>query len=249
MIYLRQQNLIFLKTRKTASTSIEVALSANAGEGDILTPLAGQAEVMRLKAPYRSAQNWARSKDTEAAYIKHVRKGRGKGVLKALHGRRMDALMDRDRLFANHMPAARARAALGGSAFDRATKIAAVRHPFEVIVSFAWMNHDPSRPFAESVDKVLALDVPMNHEIYEVGGKPVAQHFVRYEHLKDDLAALEARFDLQLLEHLPLTKHKLRQDKSPARAQLTGAQQRDIQLRYWPEFERFAYDPGGHGYR
>ena len=38
MIFLRAANLLFVKPHKTASTSVEIALSCMAGDGDIVTP-------------------------------------------------------------------------------------------------------------------------------------------------------------------------------------------------------------------
>lgn len=241
MIFLRRQNLIFLKTRKTAGTSLEVAFSTNAGPRDILTPISGKAEAMRMAAPFRPAQNWADDECVEADYLTHVRQGRGKGPQRVAICADMAARMDGARVFANHSTAARVRQTLGRAVFDRAQKVTAVRHPYEVVVSHAWMSHDPVGNFAASVDRVLAHNPQGNFAIYSLGGKYVADHFIRYEHLHDDIAHLEQAFGLSLLAHLPMTKHKSRLDRSPAKNQLTPQQRRDIQTRDDAEFALFGH--------
>ena len=49
MLYLKEPNLIFVKSRKTAGTSVEIALSMSAQTGDIVTRLALPDELLRQK--------------------------------------------------------------------------------------------------------------------------------------------------------------------------------------------------------
>jgi hypothetical protein len=93
MIVSHKHKFIFLKTKKTAGTSIELALSPFCGDSDILVPLARAEETLRM---VRGAQNWK------------------------LHGwwrserpiwqRRWFKFNAQDYGFYNHMPAAKARA-------------------------------------------------------------------------------------------------------------------------------------------
>ena len=57
MIISHEQQFIFLKTRKTAGTSIELALSDLCGARDIITPLLPRDDEA-LRANGRGAQNW-----------------------------------------------------------------------------------------------------------------------------------------------------------------------------------------------
>ncbi|HEX5931925.1 MAG TPA: hypothetical protein VFY74_09285, partial [Methyloceanibacter sp.] len=56
MIISHEHKFIFLKTKKTAGTSIELALSELCGPDDIIAPLTKIDEALRASA--RGAQNW-----------------------------------------------------------------------------------------------------------------------------------------------------------------------------------------------
>lgn len=56
MILSHEHKFIFLRTKKTAGTSIELALSELCGPDDIITPLTREDEARR--AARRGAQNW-----------------------------------------------------------------------------------------------------------------------------------------------------------------------------------------------
>lgn len=58
MIVSHRYRFIFLKTRKTAGTSIEVALSRLMGEADIITPIGREDEAVRSQLGYRGPQNF-----------------------------------------------------------------------------------------------------------------------------------------------------------------------------------------------
>jgi hypothetical protein len=59
MIASFSRNFIFLKTRKTGGTSIEMALAPHCAPGDIVTPLAPSDERARIAGGAIQARNYA----------------------------------------------------------------------------------------------------------------------------------------------------------------------------------------------
>lgn len=58
MIISHQHKFIFIKTKKTAGTSIEIALSKICGDADIITPITPEDENTRMALGYRGPQNY-----------------------------------------------------------------------------------------------------------------------------------------------------------------------------------------------
>src|SRR5258706_13533067 len=58
MIISHVYKFIFIKTNKTAGTSIEIALSRFCGDDDVITPISQEDEAIRRSLGYRGPQNY-----------------------------------------------------------------------------------------------------------------------------------------------------------------------------------------------
>ncbi|GAA0689798.1 hypothetical protein GCM10009022_10130 [Vreelandella titanicae] len=65
MVFLNNEKIIFLKTRKVAGTSFEMALSRYAKAGDIITPISPDDERARKELGFASCQNYMNQNGTQ----------------------------------------------------------------------------------------------------------------------------------------------------------------------------------------
>jgi hypothetical protein len=187
MIVSHKHRFIFLKTKKTAGTSIELALSAVCGRDDIITPLA-QPEDEPLRQGL-APQNWRRPGLVPAAW-------RGMAELFNLSRKAVD--------FHEHIKAEKARRFLGERVWNSYFKFAVERNPWDRQVSY-WqfkMRKLGAKPMT------LAEFLETHHanlnsaNIYSLDGRLAVDHLVRYEHLAGDLdhvlshLGIDARLDL-----------------------------------------------------
>jgi hypothetical protein len=205
MIVSHEHKFIFLKTKKTAGTSIELALSALCGDADIITPLTETDEALRANS--RGAQNWRR----------HGWWGSPRPFLK----RRFLKFTAEDYGFYNHMPAEQARALLNDEAVWRSYfKFAFDRNPWDRQVS--WYHHRYRRkaappPFPAFIhsDRRARLN---NYEIYSIGGEVAVDFLGRFENLEGDLAHALSQVGLELDNKLPRAKTTFRRNDAPYRS-------------------------------
>ncbi|MEL6322721.1 MAG: hypothetical protein AAFQ84_00655 [Pseudomonadota bacterium] len=176
MIVLHQHKLIFLKTRKTAGTSIEVFLGKHRRPGDIITaidpPIEGHMPQNQLGffnplTDARPAGPWPRRARTIASIVRQRRR------------------------YYNHMPAHELRRRLPSAVWTAYRKIAVERNPWDKTVSmYRMLKHDRGR--AVSLEDVIDHYAPLNAPIYidPVTGDQLVDDLVHYETLTDGLARI-----------------------------------------------------------
>lgn len=174
MIVSHEHKFIFLKTKKTAGTSIELALTELCGPEDVITPLTEIDEARRANG--RGPQNWRL----------HGWWGSPRPLLK----RRWFKFTAADYGFYNHMPAAEARARIGDKVWQSYFKFAFDRNPWDRQISwyFYKTKTKASRPSFESFMASRRRAYVDNHEIYMEGGALAVDFLGRYETLEADLA-------------------------------------------------------------
>jgi len=181
MIALLSRNLLFIKTRKTASTSVEVALSRFATDRDVLTPLSPADENLRKSLGYSGAQNW------ENPWVGSSRTSISAG----------DEIDSQHSAY-NHMSLVEAAQFLGETV-DSLHVVSVVRNPWERVISRYYYNR--SEPM-KSVDGFRAwlLKNPSviaeNEKQLESAENSNSIQYLRFESLSRDAARLASRFSL-----------------------------------------------------
>jgi hypothetical protein len=197
MIISHEHKFIFLKTKKTAGTSIELALSGMCGPEDIIPPITETDEALRV--PGSKPRNW----------VVHNWWQSPRPLLK----RGWFKSVPQDYGFYNHMSASEARALLNDdNIWNSYFKFAFDRNPWDRQVSayhFRFRNKDNPPPFGEYVksDKRARLN---NYEIYSLDGEVCVDFLGRFEALEQDFKRALAQIGLRYDRSLPRAKSGIR---------------------------------------
>ena len=179
MIVSFEHKFIFVKTAKTAGTSIEIALSKYCGDLDILTPLVPKDEEQRLRHAQRGCQNYLvpYSKYTVGQFWLAMRLGR-RAALK------------------NHDSLSMVKRLFGVNPQDFFV-FAVERDPLTKLRSLSdyWGEGDEFRRDPESwLNKRKNFRKPQGWELYTEGDRIVADRIFDFENLDELLEDLNARF-------------------------------------------------------
>lgn len=215
MIASFSRGFIFVKTKKTGGTSVEIVLSSWCSGADICTPI------------------YAEDEKTRAEY----------------GGRAMNFLgPDGERLYFDHMPAAKIKAALP-ELWERAYKFTVERHPYEKVLSRAWWNigrrgGDPDKELAAEIDLAIKnRSSYYNFPRYTIDGELAVDEVIPYEQLHERLAAIADKLGTTLPATLPRAKGRFRRDRRPAAEILTAEQKERIYHDTKPEFDLLGFQP------
>lgn len=195
MIVSHRHRFIFLKTSKTASTSVEIALSKYCGEQDVITPISPEDERKRQALGYPGPRNFILIEPPDS----------GAGPRKPRRYRR-------------HMRAARVRKLLPPGVWESYYKFCVVRNPWDRLVSmYFWRTRNSD---TGSIDSFLADGMPRNLrrfgiDIYTIDGTVVVDRLCRFDHLEQDLEEVRKTIGLPSPLELPLAKTGIRPSGTP----------------------------------
>jgi hypothetical protein len=201
MIVSHARRFIFIKTSKTAGTSVEMQLSKFCGPDDIVTPgMESKDPKYAQYADSRRPRNLAMPLH-RAAYVslpipplifakKHIRPRR---------------------TFYDHMPAFRIRRALPGFIWKSYFKFTVVRNPYDRAVSqYFWNNRNDVAPTKDAINDYILTEIKphllTNWYMYALGDKVLVDDFVRYEDLEAGLRAAMDRLNIREPLTLPHAK-------------------------------------------
>jgi hypothetical protein len=202
MILSHEHKFIFLRTKKTAGTSIELALSDLCGPDDVITPLTREDEARR--AGRRGAQNWRlhswwkSPRLLKSAWFKFSAKDYG---------------------FYNHMKAAEMRAHIDPAVWRSYFKFAFERNPWDRQVSLYYHRYreEDERPdFATFIHKDKKAHIN-NFGVYSIDGNLAVDFLGRFETLEKDLRFALDHVGLSTAQALPDAKTRFRPGSVPYR--------------------------------
>jgi sulfotransferase famil protein len=175
MIVSHEHKFIFLKTKKTAGTAIEAALSQLCGKLDVITPYREESEQDRKGLP---PQNYR---------IDHPLKPKRPLWRRLLL--RPERYYHHSVGFYEHMPASRVRDYVGEEVWRSYFKFAFDRNPWDRQVSwYLYKTKSKSlRPSFEHFMSKRARAYVANYAIYTLDGALAVDFVGRYESLEEDL--------------------------------------------------------------
>src|SRR3954452_24383682 len=140
-------NFVFIKTKKTGGTAVEVTLGAFCGPVDIITPLGPHDELLRATGHQLVCRNFASDPVVEQELKQAVIDENKNAYTKAR--RRCE--------FYAHMRASEIRARLDADFWQNAYKITVEPRPYEKVVSgaFFYRSLRQDTPFTEFLDRFV----------------------------------------------------------------------------------------------
>lgn len=229
MIISHHHKFIFLKTTKTAGTSIEIALSKFCGPADIITPITKEDEKIRHDLGYPGPQN----------YLAPPWKYGIKDIANLVFKKR------KKRSYYNHIPASAVRPQIGEKIWDSYFKFCVERNPWDRAVSFYyWKNRaEPRIPFSEYAGSNAPVILKKNgFGIYTIDGGVVVDKVCCFENLAEDLDAVRLRLGIPEKLELPRAKSRFRKDHATYHENYADAERARIAEIFAEEIRLFGYE-------
>ena len=206
MILSHDWRFLFLKTRKTASTSVEIALSSICGPLDVITPIVPEDEAVRFESTGRTAQN----------HLLGHRPPPAPGTRPADHFQQPSPPYRLHTKLVHHLRATQVRSVVGERIWNGYFRFTIERDPFGRLEShYFWGTQRAKVPV--SFSQWLRSDLPRNtrnRDIYFDGDQLSVDFIIDFAHLESDLQLLTQTLGWSPLAPLPRTKHHTRRGRT-----------------------------------
>ena len=230
MIISHKYKFIFIKTNKTAGTSIEIALSRFCGDKDIIARISHD-EAIRQELGYRGPQNYIKP---FSQYTLHNWK------MFLREGKRLEYL--------KHDPAARVRALVGTGIWNNYYKFCFERNPWDRVISFFYFRQKKKRKHKtpDTISEFIrsgAMNRLKSRGIgnYTINGKIAVDKVYLYENLPEALEDIKTRLGLPENIVLPHAKGDLRKDRRHYRDVLSNEDRDRVSEIFADEIRLFGY--------
>ncbi|MDQ7786202.1 MAG: sulfotransferase family 2 domain-containing protein [Thermodesulfovibrionales bacterium] len=228
MIISHKYKFIFLKTEKTAGTSMEIALSRFCGEQDIITPITPEDEIMRHTLGYRGSQNYSipvseySFRDYLIFLIKRKRKR-----------------------FYNHITAREVKNIIGEKIWDSYYKFCFERNPWDRVMSlYYWRYKKEPRPaLSHFIDSKSPRSLKKRgYEVYTIDDSIAVDKVYLFENLTSEIEIISSILGFPEKLKLPRAKSSFRDDKRHYREILINSDKKKIEKIFSKEIALFGYE-------
>jgi hypothetical protein len=227
MILSHKHKFIFIKTAKTAGTSIEVFLSKHCDPKDIVTPIAPTVE-----------GHQPRNYEGFINPVPEILERPGKLFSVLRH-----AITSRDKFY-NHMPAREVRNRVPADVWNSYFKFCVERNPWDKVLSHYHM-HAAREGGSLSLDEYLARGrFPINYFRYtnRSGTKIIVDRILRYENLVAELSEVFSQLKIPFGGTLGVTaKSGYRSDRRPYQEVFNDEQRKIVEKAFAKEIKLQGY--------
>jgi len=225
MIISHRHRFIFIKTEKTAGTSIEIALSRYCGPDDVITPIQSGDERTRILSGGLSARNY---------FIQPWKYSRADAV-EVLKTRRAAQ-------FRNHSSAHFVRAHVPPEIWETYFKFTIERNPWDKVISwYYWQHRTQPRPTISEFLRTPVAARIRGYDLYTISDELAVDRVFFFENLDRDMKELGGIFGLSGALDLPKTKSRHRDDRRPYREVLSDEDRDVVAEIYAREIALFGY--------
>ena len=230
MIIMHGKRIIFLKTKKTAGSSIEFLLTKYCDNNDIMTPLSEEEEILREKMYGRKAQN----------YVIPFSKWKFSDYIRYIKGKKVE--------FYNHIPALKVKRYVDEKIWRKYYKFCFERNPYDKVISYVYFRHHDLIKNPHEVNEYI--DEPLLKALIK-GGREIytdnklniiVDRVYLYEQLKDAVTDILKKIGVDYNGDIPKLKSGYRKTKMPPEMILDRRSIKLINDYFEWEFEKFNYE-------
>ncbi len=231
MIVSHKHRFIFLKTSKTAGTSIEIALSRFCDKGDIITAVSDEDEEIRTELGGQPSSIYPTSKlvYNPRDWYRYLINGKQK------------------QQYYNHISARKLKRRLPKQVWDNYYRFCVVRNPWDRVLSqYHWRYRSIVEDERPSLDDFLDSRhvrslIRKGYKLYSIGRDVQVHKICRFEYLKQDLGQVGQQLGLQADIELPGAKSGYRKDRRHYREVLNDRQSQRIAELFKEEISLMGY--------